>query len=92
MTHVRDTSVAAYQDVQAHLGEKQQVVLTVLQDTPNMTNTEIAQSLGWPINTVTPRVYELRNLGLVREIGKRMCKVTGKSVYAWEPVYETPLI
>lgn len=47
------------------------------------TNAEIARALSVPINTITPRVLELRKMGLILDAGRRMCKVTGSTVHAW---------
>jgi hypothetical protein len=39
-----------------------------------------------PINTITPRVFELRQIGLVEEVGKRKCRVTDRTAIAWKAV------
>lgn len=44
---------------------KKQAVLAELSRELDMTNTELAEALPWPINRVTPRVGELREEGLV---------------------------
>jgi len=46
-------------------------------------NSEMAEALGWPINTVTPRVNELRKRGLITQVDTRKCKVTGRIVKVW---------
>ena len=51
-----------------------------------MTNSEIAASLHAPINTITPRVWELRRLGLVVEACRRECRVTGRRCIAWKVI------
>ncbi len=79
---VRDTSREAYADIQP-LSDRQAAVLGLLKRSEPLTNNEIADRLGWPINTVTPRVFELRARGEVREIGKRPCRITGRSAYQW---------
>lgn len=83
MTHVRDTSLDAYQSIRHQLGEKQQQVLSVFSPVNTFTNMELAQYLGWSINRVTPRVYELREKGLLKEDEKRICSVTGRRVWSW---------
>ena len=50
----------------------------------DMTNMEVASALHWSINRVTPRVFELRDAGLVVSNGKRRCGVTGNTSYAWK--------
>ena len=36
-----------------------------------------------PINTITPRIFELRQKGLVVEHEKRKCTITGHPAIAW---------
>ena len=84
-TQIRDTSTQAYHTlVEPHLGERQSTVLDLLFRTVNdLTNAEIADLLDWPINCVTPRVYELRKMGFVEESRRRLCNVTRNAAYAW---------
>ncbi|MHA1168685.1 MAG: hypothetical protein ACTSRU_12735 [Candidatus Hodarchaeales archaeon] len=65
-TNMQKTSLVAYFDeVVPTLGERHREVFKVFTDNPSMnfTNMELADELGWSINRVTPRVYELRGLG-----------------------------
>lgn len=85
---LQQTSLFAYYtEIKPTLGERQKVVFEELKKSGQMTNSEIAASLHAPINTITPRVHELRKMGLVKEWGKRVCKVTGRTVIAWETVH-----
>lgn len=85
MNQVQQTSLFAYHgEVKPTLGERQKVIYNALRSRPNFTNTELAEYLNFPINTVTPRVGELRKLGLVRQAGIRTCKITGRTVISWE--------
>lgn len=88
---VQSTSVAAYYErVRPKLGEKQAAVIrTMRHSDKDWSNNELARSLGWPINTVTPRVKELREMGLVTLSRKRKCGITGLLVNAWRPVRGT---
>jgi hypothetical protein len=71
------------------LSEKQAKVLDLLiEENSNLTNTEIAAKLKWPINCVVGRTFELRHLGIeckpfVIDAGKRRCTITGEVVHAW---------
>lgn len=77
------TSVTVWRNkIQPHLGERQQVILDALKG--DMTNCEIAQKLDMPINTVTPRIFELRQKKLVVEYAKRKCCVTGRTAISWK--------
>lgn len=84
---MRETSLEAYyKDIVPTLGKRQSAVFKELTKYPNATNSELAKSLGWTINTVTPRIFELREQGLVVEDEKRLCKITGRRAIAWRSV------
>jgi predicted transcriptional regulator len=80
---IQDTSLFAYSVATQNLGAKQKEVLDALRFFPDATNAEIAAHLKWPINRITPRMGELRKMGLVLDAGKRTCKVTGSTAHAW---------
>jgi hypothetical protein len=80
---IQDTSLWAHQLASQNLGAKQKQVLDALRFFPDATNAEIALHLSWPINRITPRMGELRKMGLVLDGGRRTCKVTGSTAHAW---------
>lgn len=81
---ISDTSTKAYkEDALPTLSERQEAVLEALKGLGEATNTELAESLHWSINRVTPRIFELRRQKRVVEIGKRACKITGRTAYVW---------
>lgn len=80
---IADTSLFAYSVATQNLGAKQKQVLDALRYFPDATNAEIAAHLNWPVNRITPRCLELRNMGLILDAGKRTCKVTGSTAHAW---------
>ena len=84
---IQDTSLWAYERASKDLGKKQKEVLDALRYFPDATNAEIGARLGWPINRVTPRMNELRKQELVLQGGKRPCKITGSTAYAWRAKY-----
>lgn len=86
---IRDTSQNAYESVRPELGERQRLVFNELKKYGNLTNMELAVSLGVSVNTVTPRIFELRKFGKVAEWGKRECRVTGRTVISWQAVSQT---
>ncbi len=66
------------------LGRRQQTVYNLLRRYPGgLSNMEIAHYLGWSVNRVTPRVFELRQKGLVRPGPRRPCSITGQTVQTW---------
>ncbi len=84
-----DTSTAAYDSIRAHLNEKQRKVRYVLQKFGPMDNESIAKWLEWPINTVTPRIKEMRDLGEVIEAGYTSTK-SGRKAHLWKLKEEPP--
>ena len=81
---IRDTSLSSYTNVVLpYIGEKQNIVLGVIKRHKGITNSEIAEELGWSINRITGRVKELRDFDLVRDGGIRSCKVTKQRVHEW---------
>ena len=86
-THVRDTSlIAFFGEVLPTLTRRQEQVLDIFFELPDddLTNMEVATKLGWSINRVTGRTNELRKKGVLTESRKRLCKVTGRRVWAWK--------
>ena len=81
---LQQTSLEAYRKIYGELGEKQARVLNVFQGSQALTNMEIADILGWSINRVTPRVFELRERQMLKEAMKRHCAVTGRMAIAWK--------
>ena len=77
-----DTRDEAYRSIQRELSDRQKAVFDIIRR-GDRSNTEIASALGWPINRVTPRVFELRQLGLVFPNGKAVCPITLRRVQKW---------
>ena len=94
-TQMRGPSLEAYfGEVVPNLSQMQTEVLTVFYDNPTLdfTNMEVAEELGFSINRVTPRTYELRGEGknnplkhnpVLIESRQRPCRVTGRTAWAW---------
>ena len=80
---IRTTSLEAYTELLYTLGEKQQTILHTIKKYPNTSNHDIARILQWEINTVTPRVYELREMGYVLENGEKTDRLTGRRCMRW---------
>ena len=82
-TNVQDTSLKAYKEIEITLGFKQIQVLYAFNDNKYYTNSELADKLGWSVNTVTPRVFELRAKNRLEKKYKRKCRITGRTAIAW---------
>lgn len=89
MNQTQETSRIAFYDIKPQVGERQKRVLEALSTFGAMTNSEIGEKLGWPINTVTPRTNELVKKKLVREFDRRHCTVTGRQAIVWGRVTDT---
>lgn len=65
------------------LAEKQQAVLEKMYEQENWSYQELAKALDWSVNRVIPRVFELRQFGLVIAGERRLCRITGMIVQTW---------
>lgn len=85
---IQNTSIDAYRfDVLPRLGERQQIVLRALRTSSKpRCNQELADYLDQPINTVTPRVNELVEKGLVEEAYRDIYQKTNRRVIFWKVV------
>jgi hypothetical protein len=77
------TSLEAFMDIQPDLGFRQKQVLDVIQKMPFVCNYEISVILSLPINSITPRVKELRDLGMVVCMGTKQDRVSKRNVMIW---------
>lgn len=78
---VRTTSREAYHSLD-NLGERQLSVFQILKES-SASNTELSRKLNLPINSITPRVKELREMGLVEDKGVKVCPYTHRKVHVW---------
>lgn len=60
--------------------------ITELLSRGDMTNREIARELHMEVSSVTPRIHELRGMGVVELSEIRECGVTANNVCAWRLV------
>lgn len=86
---VAETSMMSYRQLtKQDLGDRQRIVFETLDAHPNRSNRELAALLNWPINTITPRVKELREMGAVAEYGLKHDPQTNRNVMTWITVVE----
>ena len=86
---IATTSRMAYEGILPELADRQRMVLDYLREHDNdqgWTNSEMAFFLMMPINSVTPRVNELRQMGMVVFAIQRKCTQTGFTAKAWRAV------
>jgi hypothetical protein len=100
---VRETSIEAYNRVKesGYVGRKQKEVYHVVFYYGPMTSAECYAKMRelWPsqylgITVLTQsraRFTELREMGLLQEVGKRKCKVTRNTVLVWDVTNRFPV-
>jgi len=82
---VQDTSLLSWVELQPSLGDREAFVYWGLQQLGNATDQELKVFLNFSDpNSVRPRRNELVKLGLVHAVEKRKCKITQKTVLAFE--------
>jgi len=81
----QQTSLETYFNVvKPKLNNKQKLVLEALEEVYPANNKMIAEHLGWPINSVTPRMLELRNKSQVVDAYIAKDQSGRKSIF-WKP-------
>lgn len=81
-TMMQQTSLYAYEELRPELAKKQAIVYAAISLLRSACNQEISRFLNIPINCVTPRVHELRKIGLVKE-DQIVVSPSGRSATAW---------
>ncbi len=84
----RQTSVAAYDRLVdgGVLSQRRAEVYSAVYNNGPATGSEICEVLTGQSSAygIGPRFTELRDMGLLREMGERKCKVTGQTVIVWD--------
>jgi hypothetical protein len=93
---VRDTSINSYLNL-ANMGEMQRIVYDCILENSKkglfLTDREIASDLNLPDpNNVRPRRFELMEMGIIEEAGKRECSISHKLVLTWKVTNTEPLL
>lgn len=82
---IRDTSLIAYDRLRASakLSRQQLAVTAFLAGIlrRDCTRAELAEMLEMRLSSVCGRVNELRELGVIEELPRRRCRVTGESAH-----------
>lgn len=77
------TQVESFLLTQNDLGRRQQEVLACLSSHGPMSNREVSETLGKPINSITGRMNECHKKGFVRDMGVKYDRVTNRNVIVW---------
>jgi DNA-binding MarR family transcriptional regulator len=81
--NLRDES---YYQLTDSLGDRQQQVLDMIRVMGRVSNRQLSELLHLPINSITGRVRELRDKGLVTECGTTYDEVTNRTVTLFKAV------
>ena len=76
------TSRQAYRDLK-RVNDKQAQVFRVIELAQPASNYDIAKHLSWPINRVTPRVLELRDMDFIELAHKARHPATNRTMMFW---------
>jgi hypothetical protein len=81
---MKDTSLMAYSTIYPFLGERQSQIVDALHGYGfPMNNAMLSKMLSLPINQITGRTNELVKKGIVEDIGKHRCPISGRATYFW---------
>lgn len=80
---LEQTSLLAFENNVKKFSKNEEIVFDVIKKFPGLNNREIAESLGWPVNCVTGRVYSLRKKGVVIFAGVKIDSVTHQKTDTW---------
>ena len=82
---VQPTSIEAYHSIKDTLSKSQADVLEALIRLGPSTNRYLSKCIGKEINTVTPRIKELRDRKLVKQTGTTI-DITGRRAIVWAAI------
>jgi len=86
---IQSTSLEAFYSIIGELGQRQQEIFNAIQKYKSVSNLDLSRLLQLPINSVTPRVKELRDKGLVVCNGYKIDRITNRRMKTWRVVNET---
>lgn len=79
----QQTSLDAYDSIQGTIGQMQLQVYNCIKNLGSANNHILSIKLNYPINRITPRVFELREKGLVEQDGIRTDPKTKRKSIFW---------
>jgi len=88
----RDTSIEAYNEIKNNhrLHSLQLMVYDCLYHHGPLSATEVSLKTDEALNCISPRFSPLRDKGVVREVGSKISKQTGKRVIIWDVTSNVP--
>lgn len=83
---MENTSIEAYKSIRQELGKRQEEVYMALKILEVANNRMIAYYMNKPINTIVPRIFELRKLKLVGVAKIEIDTTTKRRTIFWKIV------
>lgn len=82
---MRKTSLDAYYEIKKSglLSERRFQVYEIIVKRGPITQSELTSMFPGRDNSMRPRFAELEVLGVIRSIGTRTCRITGRNVHEW---------
>ena len=80
---VRTTSIIAYDQLKSEgkeLTQTQRILKLINEENKPMSRKEISAVTGYEINAISGRVNTLLKEGKIKEVAKRKCKITKKTI------------
>lgn len=79
---VADTSIIAYLDhkLQGKVGRQAQSLYEFMEDNVDYSRKELSRLTGMELSSVCARVNEMVDVGMLREVTRRKCKITGRLI------------
>lgn len=97
---IRETSIEAFNKIRDEglLSNRRMQVYTVLFENGPLTGNEVFELLKNEYNiqfknapSIVSRLGELRNMGVVKEVGKKLCSISGMTVILWDVTKNLPV-
>lgn len=82
---MQQTSIDAYHSIK--INPRQQQVLDQMSVSGCCSNEKLSKLLKLPINQITPRVLELRKLGVIKEMYREPSPTSGRMCIVWGVVH-----
>ena len=81
---INQASIESYREFSGEqLGDRQRKVYECIRENGPVTNRELSLITNLPINSVTPRVHELVQMGMVYSLGRIYDEKTDRRVNEW---------
>ena len=90
----RETSTEVYHQIAAEglLSKRRFQVYDTLFNRGPLTQMETSRLIPEALDhSISPRFAELENLGVVKSVGERVCKITGRNVMIWDVTAHLPV-